>query len=164
MSPAPVDATFRAGSEADLPALLPLVQALWEHERIPFAAAEVERSLRELLQSPGLGRVFIVEHDAQPVGYAILGFGFSLEYGGRDAMLDELYLVPAHRAAGLGGRVMDLLEAECRRLGIRALHLEVDRSNAAGRALYARRGFAGQDRLLLTRWIDGRSPSSARAR
>jgi GNAT superfamily N-acetyltransferase len=120
---------------------------------LSFVEAKVARTLRALLGNPAIGRVWIVEVAARPVGYAVLTFGFSLEYGGRDAKHDELYLEPAHRGAGLGVRVMALLEEACIRLGIRALHLEVDRGNGAGLALYARRGFSTGNRAFLTKWL-----------
>ena len=151
--------SLRAAQEDDLPQLLGFVRQLWEHEGLPFVETEVAQTVRELLASPHLGRVFLVDVGGESAGYAVLTFGFSFEYGGRDALLDEFLLRPERRGAGLGGRVMALLEETCRALGIRALHLEVDRKNEAGRALYARRGFAGQDRLFLTKWL-GRKPGT----
>jgi len=150
------ETSLREAGEMDLAQLLGFVRALWEHERLLFVEASVARTLRELLASPQLGRVWIVEARGEAAGYAVLTFGFSLEYGGRIALLDEFFLRPERRGGGLGGRVMTLLEAACRRLGIGTLHLEVNRTNEVGRALYARRGFGGGDRLFLTKWLDGK--------
>ena len=142
---------LRRAVAADCGRLLRFIRELWQHEGIPFTEARVEAPLRDLLGNEALGRCFVVEVDGEMAGYAVLGFGFSLEYGGRDAFLDELYLAPAQRGRRHGGRVLELLEAAARAAGIQALHLEVGRENAAGRALYARRGFSDQDRLLLTK-------------
>jgi ribosomal protein S18 acetylase RimI-like enzyme len=144
----------RTASAADLPLLLGFVRDFWAHEGIAYEEAAVVRALGELLANPALGRVFLLEVDGTVAGYAVLGFGFSLEYRGRDAFLDELFLVPVFRGRGLGEHALDVLEATCRRLGIRALHLEVNRSNLRAQALYRRRGFSGEDRLLLTKWLD----------
>ncbi|HYS78429.1 MAG TPA: hypothetical protein VEO94_06295 [Candidatus Dormibacteraeota bacterium] len=38
-------------------------------------------------------------------------------------------------------------------IGVRALHLEMERGNVAAQALYRRHGFADHDRYLMTRWI-----------
>lgn len=150
----PAEPVLRVAGADDVARLLGYVRELWRHEGIPFVATEVEPRLRTLLGNPQLGRVLVVEVDGEAAGYAVLGFGFSLEYGGRDAFLDELYLAPARRGVGLGVRVMARIEALCREAGVCALHLEVERANAAGRALYAKRGFTSQDRLLLTKRID----------
>lgn len=144
---------LRRADAADAALLVGFIRELWLHEGIPFTEARVAGPLQELLRNPQLGRVFVVEVDGEAAGYAVLGFGFSLEYGGRDAFLDELYLAPTQRGRRLGSRVLELLEEAAREAGIHALHLEVGRENAAGRALYARRGFADQDRLLLTKRI-----------
>ena len=79
--------------------------------------------------------------------------GYSLEFHGRDAFIDELYVVPEYRGRGIGSNVMRIVEDACRELGVRAVHLEVERDNPAARALYLRFGFKEHDRLLMTRWI-----------
>jgi ribosomal protein S18 acetylase RimI-like enzyme len=85
------------------------------------------------------------------VGYAVLLFGYSLEYRGRDAFVDDVYLAPARRGRGLGRTVLEQVESAARELGVRALHLEVERENAAAQALYRRRGFRDTERLLMTK-------------
>jgi GNAT superfamily N-acetyltransferase len=85
----------------------------------------------------------------------VLACGFSLEYRGRDAFVDELYVRPDRRDRGIGSRILDAMEAECRRRGIVALHLEVDHDNPDGRRLYLRRGFADHARHLMTKWLEG---------
>jgi ribosomal protein S18 acetylase RimI-like enzyme len=94
--------------------------------------------------------VWILESDGQPAGYVVLCIGFSLEYGGLDAFVDDLFVRPACRRRGLGRTALAELFEECRRRGVRAVHLEVGRDNDAARALYARFGFRDQDRQLLT--------------
>ena len=81
------------------------------------------------------------------VGYAVLGLGFGIEYGGADAFVDDLYLVPEARGRGLGEAVMARLEEEARAMGLAALFLVVDPENLPAWRLYDRRGFEG------TRWL-----------
>lgn len=150
----PPDVALRTAGAGDLAALLPLVRELWRHEALPWNESDVRDALEGLLADPSLGRVYWIDVAGAVAGYAVVGFGYSLEYGGRDAMLDELYLDAEHRGRGHGARAMALLEEAVRALGVRTLHLEVDRGNAAGQALYVRRGFAGQDRLLLSKRLD----------
>lgn len=109
------------------------------------------RALTELIGNPGVGRVWLISHLGHVVGYIAVTFGFSLEFYGRDAFIDDLFIQPRFRGVGLGTRVLDTVELECRALGIRALHLEVGRSNQAGQALYRKRGFRDNDRLLLSK-------------
>jgi GNAT superfamily N-acetyltransferase len=76
-----------------------------------------------------LGRAWLIRESGRTVGYAVLGLGFGIQYGGPDAFVDDLYLVPEARGRGLGGIVMERLEAEARALGLAALFLVVDPDN-----------------------------------
>jgi GNAT superfamily N-acetyltransferase len=111
-------------------------------------------ALLRLIGDDSLGRVWLIMLGDEPVGYLVLAFGYSLEYRGRDAFIDELFVVAAQRGRGLGTRAVAFAVEQCRTLGVRALHLEVERGNVAGQALYRRAGFAEHDRLLMTRPID----------
>ena len=77
--------------------------------------------------------------------------GYSLEHGGRDAFVDEIVVARELRGQGLGRRLLREAEAYCRRLGVAALHLEVERRHRAAIALYRKAGFATTRRMLLTR-------------
>jgi len=63
-----------------------------------------------------------VREDDQPIGYLILTLGYSVEYGGRDGFIDELYLVPAARGRGVGGKLLEFVLASAAALAIRTLH------------------------------------------
>jgi ribosomal protein S18 acetylase RimI-like enzyme len=76
--------------------------------------------------------------------------GYSVEHGGRDGFIDDLYLVPSARGAGLGSALLDIALVEARRLGIRTLHLEVDAANEGASHLYRKRGFAENGRRLMS--------------
>jgi len=136
---------------ADVPTLLPWMQDFYAHEGIPFDPAACEATLRELLDNPAFGQVFRLVADGAAVGYAAVALGFSLEFGGRSALLDELYVRPSSRGGGVGTFALRLLQDACRRLGARSLALEVDLENAGAEALYRREGFSSIGRQLMTR-------------
>jgi GNAT superfamily N-acetyltransferase len=136
---------------ADLPALLAWTEDFYAHEGIPFDAATSSATLRELLAHPEWGQVLKVVADGTPVGYAALAYGFSLEFGGRSAFLDELYVRPHSRGQGIGTIALRLLQDACRRLGARSLALEVNFDNERAEALYRRKGFTSTGRQLMTR-------------
>jgi len=140
----------RAGP-AELDALLPMLERFSASQGIPFEAAVARRALGELLARPELGRVYRIVNAGGTVGYAALTFGWSLEWGGRDAFIDEIYLEAPQRGRGLGRAVLRALMDEARGLGVRALHLEVEADNAPAQALYRSEGFAGSERRLLSR-------------
>ena len=69
--------------------------------------------------------------------------GFSLcRVAADEAEILSIAVAPAARRAGLGARLLLAQIEALRRMPVRRLFLEVDESNAAARALYARHGFA----------------------
>jgi ribosomal protein S18 acetylase RimI-like enzyme len=143
---------------ADLPQLVPLVAAYHAFEGISLPAASREAALLPLLEpeSP-FGRVWLVRRSDTPVGYVVVCFGFSVEFGGRDGFVDELYLAAEHRGQGIGRTVLGLVGDRARELGVRALHLEVARDNSRAKALYAAAGFVDRAQFQLMSWrLSGR--------
>lgn len=139
---------------ADADVLIPLMREFYAGEGLPFDEAVLRGALAELWEQPLHGGAWLARAGDEPVGYGVLCCGFSLEYRGRDAFVDELYVRAQWRDRGVGNRLLDAVEARCRAEGIAALHLEVDHDNPAGRRLYTRRGFVDHGRHLMTRWLD----------
>jgi ribosomal protein S18 acetylase RimI-like enzyme len=142
---------LRPATPADLERLRDLMAANYAESGYPFDPAAARDCFAAMLRDPALGRVWLVEAGGEVAGYAVLAFGYSLEYRGRDAFVDDLYVAPAQRGRGLGRAALEAVEAAARELGVRALHLEVERGNSAAQALYRRRGFRDNDRRLLTK-------------
>ena len=140
---------LRRATPADLPDVLPRTRALNAHEGITVAPDALEAALRTLLAEPAHGGVWLIENPTL-IGYAIVTFGYDLEFAGRDAWLTELWIDEDSRNTGAGAAALALLDAELRPLGVRALHLQVRPENPALR-LYERAGFERSPRLILTR-------------
>jgi ribosomal protein S18 acetylase RimI-like enzyme len=145
---------LRRATPDDLDAILPRTRALNAEEGIEIDDAALEAALRRLLADPGLGGCWIIERGGaatgDAIGYAIVTFGYDLEFGGRDAYLTELWIDPAARGGGAGSAALALLAGELRALEVRALHLLVRPENPAVR-LYARAGFEASPRVFMTR-------------
>ena len=151
--PSRLRVSLEPATEAHVPVLLEWMRDFYAHEGIAFDPAASERVLRELLGRPPLGRVLEIVSDGTPVGYAVLALGFSLEFGGRSAFLDELFVEPAWRGRGVGTAALALLQDVARELGARSLALEVGLDNAGAERLYRREGFTSNGRQLMTRRI-----------
>jgi ribosomal protein S18 acetylase RimI-like enzyme len=145
-------ATFRPAVAGDLTELLRFSEALYcEDGTVRFERERAEAGFRQLVESESLGRVWMIEVDGRSTGYVVLTWGFSVEYWGRVGLVDELYVLPGHRDTGLGTAAMDLAERSCRERGIKAMQLEVSRTNVRAQALYRRLGFVDHDRYLMTK-------------
>ena len=144
-------AGFRAAVTADADALLDLVEAFYREEGYPFDRVAARRALIGLVRAPSRGWVWVIERGSKPVGYVVVTLGYSLEYRGATALVDELYLSPDHRGRGLGSKALALVERAAASSGALTVHLEVERSNPDAHALYRRRGFDDRGRTLLTK-------------
>ena len=144
---------FRLAGPRDVDVLVPLVRQYRAFDGLPFSADEVRGALDALVGDAALGQVWLICAGATPVGYAALCYGFSLEYGGRDAFLDELFLEAPYRGQGWGRSALRCIESALRAAGVRAVHLQVAEGNAAALHLYLSFGFEASPRHLLSRRI-----------
>lgn len=144
------DLRLALATPADAPLLEPMLIDFKSNDPVPRTERELV-AFRSLLEDRTAGDVFRIEAGDRTIGYAILCWGYSVEYGGRNAFLDEFYVVPELRGRGLGLHVLGLLDDEARQRGLVALHLEVLAHEARNSRLYARAGFTDRGSRLMTR-------------
>ncbi len=131
--------------------LLRMLEDSYVEERFHFVPDVAKAALTQLASDRAFGRLFVIESDGKAAGYLAVTFGFSLEFGGRDAFVDELYVIREARGRGLGTAALEAAEQACREEGIGALHLEVAHENTKAKALYERHGFVEHLRHLMTK-------------
>lgn len=151
---------FREATLQDEAALVPMMRSLAEQEpgKIVFDEAAARATFRRFLSLPSFGRFWLLFDNATLVGYIILTVGFSFEFHGNDAFIDELYVAPAHRRRGFGRKAVEYIEQKAREMGINAIHLEVDNGNDPALELYRQTGYEDHDRFLMTKWVNRKKP------
>ncbi|MDF0554780.1 GNAT family N-acetyltransferase [Kamptonema sp. UHCC 0994] len=142
---------YRVAKIADLTILLELVKEFHEKEKLAFDEQLDRDALASFLGDASLGQLWLIQQKDEVIGYIILSLGYSLEYRGRDAFLDEFYVRPKYRGQGIGTQTLTFAEETCRLLGIKALHLEVDFENPDAQRLYHRVGYQRHHRFLMTK-------------
>jgi ribosomal protein S18 acetylase RimI-like enzyme len=159
--------SFRLATESDAATLLPFMRDYYAFDGHAFDEQKARVALVTLLRDSSLGRVWLIlsnEPDsgtdrgvegAVPVGYIVLCFGYSLEWLGRDAFVDEFFLRPDYRGRGWGRKTMAFLEDAACSLNVTALHLEVMRLNTGALELYRKLGFEPHKSSFLSKWIAG---------
>jgi GNAT superfamily N-acetyltransferase len=137
---------------ADAESLLLLMQHMQEEDpwSEPFQDQTVVACLSELLRNSAYGVAFLVWNAQTPVAYLVICFDYSLEYRGKGAWIDELFVARSHRGQGVGTQLLDLAESASREHHAQFLHLEVSHGNRAIE-LYRRRGFVDHQRYLMTK-------------
>jgi GNAT superfamily N-acetyltransferase len=145
-----VAALIRPLDPAELESMLDLSARLYSDEGLRWDRATARRAAAELLAAPEQGGIWLIERDGQIAGYFVLTVCFSLEFGGRFGLLDELYTAELWRGRGLGTEALKFAASWCRSHGMEALRLEVWTGNAGAIRLYERAGFALEERHLMT--------------
>jgi len=145
--------TLCLATESDGETLISLMREYYVFDGHHFDPGKARVALLGLLREPAFGRVWLIFAGPTIVGYVVLCFGYSLEYLGRDAFLDEFYLRENYRRRGFGTQVLKMVEDAARILDIRAIHLEVVRRNHAVAKFYRKAGFYDHDHHLMSKRI-----------
>ncbi len=122
----------------DLPKLLPLVAAFHEHQGFGTSPEHQHNAVLPLLEGSPHGAIWLIGPRRAPVGYVVVSFGWSIEYGGMDAIVDELFVRSAVRKRGMGSDALNGLAKALKDGGIKALHLETDQGDETLKRFYQR--------------------------
>ena len=129
-----VEPTVREATVGDVPAILTMIQELAEFERLPDQVIATEEILRETLFGDGaVARVILAEVNGEPVGFTVYFYNFSTFVGRPGLYIEDIYIRPEHRGAGIGGLMMRhcarvALEGGCGRIEMAVLHWNPARS------------------------------------
>ncbi len=144
-----MEIVFKTGENSDIDTLIRLMQEQQRH----VDEAGSRAALAELLSHDSLGKVWLIQADTQPIGYLVLTYSYSLEFHGRDALIDQLYLREGYQQLELETQAIKFAQEASRTLGVNALHIMMGRKNSQTQALYRAVGFEDDDSYLMTKRI-----------
>lgn len=144
---------YKTADQKDIPLLLQLMNEFYILEHLPYNKEVITSGLEKLFSNPNYGRVWLIFSSNSPAGYIAVTYGYSFEFHGIDALVDEFYLREDFRRKGIGRNTLEFVEKYLSSEGIKAFHLEVDRNNLIAQEVYRKYGFKDHDRYLLTKWI-----------
>lgn len=145
--------SFRTLTAADHEAALRLMRAYYAEDGHEFVHKRAAAALDEIAEGNALARFWLILSDEEVAGYVCITLGYSLEVGGADFFLDELFVVPEVRGKGLGRAALDFIEDRSRELGARRICLEVEHHNVKAREIYSARDYEAHDRHLMSKWF-----------
>jgi GNAT superfamily N-acetyltransferase len=143
--------TLRLATSEDYQDLIPLIKEFCEIDNHEFDDTRIKKSLVPLLKDAVLGRVIILEVEGELKGYAVLTWGWSLESGGRESLLDEIYV--RERNQGWGALLLEKVVATARDNGAQIIFLETELANERVRDFYLRHGFNKEDSIWLSQKV-----------
>lgn len=144
-----MSAALHLAKPQDLEKLMPLVTAFHAEMGMGTEETALERALIPLLEGSPYGAIYLMGPARAPMGYVVLTFSWSLEFGGMDGFIDEIFLRPTVRGRGIALEALQSLRKVMQSAGVMALHLEVDRDNEGAQKLYRRARFELRDRYSL---------------
>ena len=131
-----------------------LVAAFHAEEGITLSDDARAAGLQPLLDGIPHGAAYLIGPPRAPIGYVVVTFGWSIEFGGMDGFVDEIFIRPGVRGRGIATEVLLALPRTLGGAGVKALHLEVASDNTTAQRLYARAGFRLRDGYhLMTRML-----------
>lgn len=134
---------IRLATAADAAHIGVLLHAFNEEFATPTPGATVLAGrLRSLLQGPS---TFAVLAGVPLVGFALVTLRPNVWFDGPVALVDELYVQPSRRGAGIGTELMAGVEDTCRSRSVEYVEINVDSGDTAARRFYERLGYSAVD-------------------
>jgi GNAT superfamily N-acetyltransferase len=153
--------TVRPVRPDDVPALVTLVRELAEYEKALHEVRLTAEQLSACLfgEAPALyGHVAVVDDDGvapgEVVGLALWFLNFSTWRGTHGIYLEDLYVRPEHRGAGLGRELLRTLAAVCVERGYERLEWSVLDWNTPSIEFYEAAGAVPMDEWTVFRLTD----------
>lgn len=144
-----MQAAFKPIAQQDINTVTAMMQEFYGIDNYPIDVEKSKKLLKEFIVNDALGCGWLILHNGQPVGYVILTFVFSFEYGGRIAFLDELFIGSGSRGLGFGKQVLDFIQEQAKQLGIKIIYLEIEGHNTIAQQLYTSKNFEVHNRGLM---------------
>lgn len=144
---------FKAVDHSEIKKVIEMMNIFYQHEHLEFYIEKNSQIVQELLNNSNFGKIWLIRSDDDTVGYIILTFGFSVEYGGRFALIDEFYIKQEFRNKGIGTEALKFVEVNCKASGVESIHLQVKNFNSSAKKLYAVLGYEEIDRVFMRKFI-----------
>ena len=108
------------------------------------------KAFKELLATPSRGRIWIASHVDEQVGYIVLTYRFSMESGGIDAHIEDIYVRTGERRNGVGSRLLTEAIKRSEEDGLKAIHVETGSDDLRAIQFYRRHNLLNRGRTFMT--------------
>lgn len=125
-----------------------------EEHAVEIDRAALEAAVDGVSGRPERGQFLVLGERGALLGFAYLGFTWTLETGGLTCWIEEIYVRPEARGQGRGAALLASALLEARARGAKAVDLEVEEGHERVNTLYERAGFRRLSRRRWQRAID----------
>ena len=140
---------MRKASIADVPLLVKMMAEFYSGSPYTLNPQRATDAFTSLLTDERLGHIWMIQSGSKDVGYVVVTLCHSMTFGGVVGVVDDFFIEPAFRGAGLGKAALEEVRTHSASHGVRALYVETGRDNAPALAVYRRTGFVESDHAHL---------------
>ena len=141
--------TFKPLEISDISIITQMMQDFYAIDNYPMDIEVAKTLFQEFITHEHLGKSWLIYSENEIVGYIILTYIFSFEYGGKIAFLDELFIKETARGKGIGKEAIQFIQTEVPKLSLKLLYLEVEPHNENAQKLYLAHDFELHNRKLM---------------
>ena len=141
--------TFKPLEIANIEIITQMMQDFYAIDNYPIDVEKSKKLFQEFITNENLGKSWLIFSENEIVGYIILTFIFSFEYGGKIAFIDELFIKETARGKGIGKEAIQFIQREVPKLSLKLLYLEVETHNENAQKLYLAHDFKLHNRKLM---------------
>ena len=131
---------LRIATPGDMARALAMATAF--HQEQNRSTDGLQEALAPLLDGLPAAVLYLIGPPKAPVGYALVSFGYGLDFGGPTATIAELYMRPAIRGRGMGAEAVAAIAGALGQHGVRALHMDAAAANPRATVFCRRLGFS----------------------
>ena len=141
--------SFKPLEIIDISTITQMMQDFYAIDNYPIDVEVAKNLFQEFISNEHLGKSWLIYTENEIVGYIILTFIFSFEYGGKIAFVDELFIKETARGKGIGKEAIQFIQKEVPKLSLKLLYLEVEPHNENAQKLYLAHDFELHNRKLM---------------
>ena len=146
-------ASIRRAVEADASEVLRLLSDFSSEVGTHLEEEHLSAALMPLIARPELGDLLVAEQNGELVGYVVITWGWGIESGGAEALVDEMFVSEKVRNQGVGTLLMTSAISRAQQREVKVVFLETESDNPESRALYERLGFELESSIWMSRRI-----------
>lgn len=146
-------ASVRRALMADQDAVLVLMRGYCQEVGTPLSDEHLLDAIGPLIANEQLGDLLVAEQGEDLAGYLVITWGWGIESGGAEALIDEMFVAAEYRHQGVGTLLMTEGQSRASAKDVKVIFLETEQNNPESRELYDRLGFEIESSIWMSKRI-----------
>ena len=146
-------ASVRRALMADQDAVLALMRGYCQEVGTALSDEHLLDAIGPLIANEQLGDLLVAEQGEDLAGYLVITWGWGIESGGAEALIDEMFVAAEYRHQGVGTLLMTEAQSRASAKDVKVIFLETEQNNPESRELYDRLGFEIESSIWMSKRI-----------